>query len=252
MSDLAERLDSRFDLGIDTAGDDASLALVAVDGRVVAERAWHTDTNMTRELLANLEALLVEAGASRQAIARIAVNAGPGQYGALRAGIATAQGLAIALDASLAAIGRLEADAALVLSDAHPLVVAVHDARGSVAWGAYALDGSGTPREVEAPRMSTVAEAVARAPAGAAWTGELSEVLRAALATIAFGRDADARSGDTSEAGPSEVQPSTGGVGETRAAAVVRIARARDAYGDPGLVDAIYLRPPPITPPRPK
>ncbi len=239
----------RFDLGIDTAGDDASLVLVDADGRVVAERAWHTDTNMTRELLANLDALLVEAGASRQAIARIAVNVGPGQYGALRAGIATAQGLAIALDASVASVGRLEADAALVLSETQPSAVAVHDARGSVAWGSYALDEAGTPREIDAPRMSTVAEAVALAPAGAAWTGEITDALRAALAV---GRDADARKGDTSGAEPSEVQSSTGSVGETRAAAVVRIAQARDVYGDPGLVDAIYLRPPPITPPRQK
>lgn len=247
MNDVGGRFDRTFDLGIDTAGDDASLVLVASDGRVVAERAWRTETNMTRELLAQLDALLVEAGATRQAIARIAVNVGPGQYGALRAGIATAQGLAIALDASVASVGRLEADAALVLSEARPVVVAVHDARGSVAWGAYALDGAGTPREIEAPRMSTVVEAVALAPVGATWTGENTDALRAALAAR---RDADARNSDTSEAGPSEVQPSTGGTGETRAAAVVRIARARDAYGDPGLVDAIYLRPPPITPPR--
>ena len=51
---------------------------------------------------------------------------------------------------------------------------------------------------------------------------------------------AERRSGDTDAA------DAPGG----RAAAVVRLARGHAAYGDPALVDVIYLRPPSITRPR--
>jgi len=42
-------------------------------------------------------------------------------------------------------------------------------------------------------------------------------------------------------------------IGDTapRAAAdLIRLARLHDAYGDPALVDVVYLRPPPITKPK--
>ena len=64
----------------------------------------------------------------------------------------------------------------------------------------------------------------------------MTEALRTAL------QDATGRNGDT------ETAPAAGG----RAAALVRIARARQAYGDPALVDALYLRPPSITRAKPR
>ena len=55
--------------------------------------------------------MLAAAGVAREALTAIAVTTGPGQYGALRTGVATAQGLALALDVPLAGGRRLEADA---------------------------------------------------------------------------------------------------------------------------------------------
>ncbi len=221
-----------FDLGIDTASDDASLALVSEDGRVVAERAWRVTSTVSRELLGQVDALLREAGVDRAQVHRVAVDVGPGQYGALRAGIATAQGLALALDVPLAGIPRLEADAARLAAPAGSVVVAVHDVGRAVAWGAYEMDGEGLPREVVPSSMTTHAEAAAAAPRPAKWVGELTEALAAA-------RDAEGRTGDTIAA-----EPAT-----SRAVALVRLARAREAFGDPGQVDALYLRPPSITRP---
>ncbi len=235
-----------MDLGIDSAADNASLALLRGD-EVIAERAWHVETTMSKELLAHLDALLVEAGVTRDHIASIAVTTGPGQYGAVRTGLATAQGLALAFDVPLAGIIRFEADAALHL-DALPAgatVVAVHDAgRSGIAWGAYTLDAPGTaPRPTVAPCLTTLEEVARDAPAGATWCGEVTDALREALAAVGRGLgDAEARSGDT------EADTPPGG----RAAALVRIARARQAYGDPALVDAFYLRPPSITRARPR
>lgn len=224
-----------LDLGIDTAADDASLALLRGD-EVVAVHAWRVTTTMSRELLAALAALLAEAGAERTAIASIAVIAGPGQYGGLRTGVSTAQGLALALDVPLAGVGRLEADAAPHLAPGRT-VVAVHEAGSAgLAWAAYMQDAPGRfARCLVEPRIA-LAEAVAReAPGGATWCGELTDALRAA-------RDAERRVGDT------DAQAPAGG----RAVAAVRIARANGAYGDPALVDAIYLRPPSITRARPR
>ena len=239
MADL-DRIDRTIDLGIDTAADDASLALLRGD-EVIAERAWHVDTTMSQELLAQLDALLVRTGVSRDQIASIAVTTGPGQYGAVRTGVATAQGLALAFDVPLAGVGRFEADAAMHLVPGRT-VVATHDAgRAGIAWAAYTQDAAGEPpRCLVEPNIASAEDLVRLAPAPATWCGETNEALREA-------RDTGRRSGDT-DAHDSENGPPAGG----RAAALVRIARARQTYGDPALVDAFYLRPPSITRAKPR
>ena len=232
---VAER---NLDLGMDTAADAASLALLRGD-EVIAERAWHVDSTMSKELLGQLDALLTDAGATRNEIASIAVTTGPGTYGAVRTGLATAQGLALALDVPLAGVGRLEAEAALYLATAEAgrTVIAVHEAgRSGIAWAAYVLDApGGLPRCTVEPRLSTPDEVAREAPV-ATWCGEVTDTLRDAL------RDAGRGSGDTGLSGETGTTPSG-----SRAAALVRIARGRQAYGDPALVDAFYLRPPSIT-----
>ena len=233
----------RVDLGIDTAADDASLALLRGD-EVIAQHAWHVDSTMSKELLAHLDALLVEAGVTRQQIASIAVTNGPGTYGAVRTGLATAQGLALALDVPLAGIGRFEADAALHLEPGR-VVVATHDTgRAGIAWAAYTQDAPGeAPRCLVEPDIAAAEDVVRLAPSPATWCGETNESLRDALtAARAASQDSAGRSGDTDAASP------PGG----RAAALVRIARARQAYGDPALVAAFYLRPPSITRAKPR
>lgn len=224
-------------LGIDTAADSASLALLRGD-EVIAQRAWCGERTMSRELLAQLDALLAEAGVSRQQIAAIAVIAGPGQYGPLRTGLATAQGLSLALDVPLAGVGRLEADALPHLAPGRT-VVAVHDAgRAGVAWAAY-VPGTDGLRCVAEPRITTVEEAAQQAPSEALWCGELTDALRAARDAV---RDSGRRSGDT------DAEALPGG----RAVAAVRLARMQHAYGDPALVDALYLRSPSITRAKPR
>jgi tRNA threonylcarbamoyladenosine biosynthesis protein TsaB len=223
-----------FDLGIDTASDDASLALFAHgEDEPLAVHAFRPETTMTRVLVGEVAGFLERAGVERSEVARIAVTIGPGQYGGLRAGIALAQGMAVALDVPLAGVGRLLADAARAEAPAGLTVAAVHLTRTGPAWAAYAAAAPGdVPRELVPPALTSYEDATQTAPRPAAWTGELDEALAAA-------RDAERRTGDT--------------VAEARApraVAVVRLARALDAFGDPALVDAVYLRPPPITKPR--
>ncbi len=233
--------DERFDLGIDTASAEASVAVLRGDN-VLAERRWTLETTFSQELLAAIDALLREALRSastrrrsrpvaRDAIASIAVDAGPGGYSGLRTGVATAQGLALALDAPLAGVSRLEADAFPHL-DGNRAVAAVHDlGRGRVAWGAYSAE-SGVPVTLVEPRIDTFEQCARDAPLAALWCGELNDELRAA-------REAAGRSGDLDA-----------GSHARSAAGIVWLARLHDAYTDPAAVDVVYLRPPPITTPR--
>ena len=222
--------DERFDLGIDTASAEASVAVLRGDN-VLAERRWTLETTFSQELLAAIDALLREAAVERDAIASIAVDAGPGGYSGLRTGVATAQGLALALDAPLAGVSRLEADAFPHL-DGNRAVAAVHDlGRGRVAWGAYSAE-SGVPVTLVEPRIDSFEQCARDAPLAALWCGELNDELRAA-------REAAGRSGDLDA-----------GSHARSAAGIVRLARLHDAYTDPAAVDVVYLRPPPITTPR--
>lgn len=225
-----------YDLAIDTAGAQIALALIDADGdAVLAERSWRLASTVSEELLAGLDALLRGAGAERDRVRTIAVDVGPGGYSGLRAGVATAQGIALALGVPLAGVARLEADACphLRVRPAGAPVIAVHDAgRAGIAWAAYALPmPDAAPEPIVEPRIDTAAGAVAAAPAGALWCGELTAELRAAFEA------AEDRERTTDDTVP-------------RAAAdLVRLARLHRAYGDPALVDVVYLRPPPITKP---
>ena len=220
------------DLGIETASDDASVAVL--DGeRVLAEHQWRIETTTSRELLAHVAAVFREAGIARDALSRIAVDVGPGGYGSLRTGVATAQGIALGLGVPLGGVGRLEVDAFPHLSP-DERIVAVHEAgRAGVAWAAFATcelleSGSVAPPEVlVAPRIDTAEECLRLAPEPARWCGE--------LATLRTARDASQRSGDTEREATAR-----------SAADVVRLARLHRAFGDPAAVDVIYLRPPSI------
>lgn len=223
-------------LAIDTASDAGSLAL-GRDSTLLDEQRWHVDRTISRELLDHLDRFLRSANVGRGELAAIAICVGPGGYGGLRAGIATAQGMALALDLPLAPVSRLEADAWPVLhqSAAGRPVVAVHDAgRAGVAWAAYACPATGgRPEVLIEPSITSPAECVELAPAGAIWCGELTDALLTA-------REDHNRQSD--ENGPN--------ADHTRAAAMLNLARLHQSYGDPAAVDAVYLRPPPITRPK--
>ncbi len=217
----------RIELGIDSASSQAGVALFDGD-KLLTERRWMVETNYSRELLGGIDAALGEAGVERGELAAIAVDAGPGGYSGLRSGVATAQGLALALGIPLAGVSRLEAAAFPHLGGGRPVVAAHQAGGGRIAWAAYADGGGGAPAILEAPRLDELDACLGAAPRGARWCGELSEELLAAL-----------EGGDgTAVAAAENVR---------RAADLVRLAKLHEAYGDPALVDVVYLRPPPIT-----
>lgn len=225
-------------LAIDTASSIASVAL-GDDTGLLAKTSWNVETTISKELLAQTESLLRTSNTDRNALDALAICTGPGSYGSLRAGIATVQGIALALDVPLAAISRLEADAApyLVSSPEKRTVVAVHNAgRVGLAWAAYsASENSELPKELVPPAITTLDECVASAPRGVMWCGEIPELLRNTLA----------QSNRTDDVITTPVE-------HVRAVTILELARKRNNYDDPALASAIYLRPPSITRPKPK
>jgi tRNA threonylcarbamoyladenosine biosynthesis protein TsaB len=93
-------------LAFDTATDHATSALVD-DGEVLGERSSRAST-----LLADVDALLRQAGAHPSDLSALAVGVGPGSFTGIRIGLAAARGLALALDLPAAGVSTLDALAA--------------------------------------------------------------------------------------------------------------------------------------------
>jgi tRNA threonylcarbamoyladenosine biosynthesis protein TsaB len=93
-------------LAFDTATDVATSALVD-DGEVLGERSSRAVT-----LLEDVDALLRQGGASAGDVDALAVGLGPGSFTGVRVGLATARGLALALDVPAAGVSTLAALAA--------------------------------------------------------------------------------------------------------------------------------------------
>jgi len=93
-------------LAFDTATDCATSALVD-EGEVLGERASRAVT-----LLEDVDALLRQGGAHPRDLGALVVGIGPGSFTGVRIGLATARGLALALDLPGAGVSTLDALAA--------------------------------------------------------------------------------------------------------------------------------------------
>ncbi len=105
-------------LAFDTATDLATSALVA-DGVTLGERVTRPQS-----LLADVDALLAEAGVVPADLTGIVVGTGPGSFTGTRIGLSVARGLALSLDVPVAGISTLAA-----LAAAAPNAFPVIDAR---------------------------------------------------------------------------------------------------------------------------
>lgn len=102
-------------LAFDTATDVATSALVE-DGRVLGERR-----SEARSLLEDVDALLLAVNAAPGDLHGLVVGTGPGSFTSTRIGLATARGLALALDVPVAGVSTLDALAAAA-EDAYPVL----------------------------------------------------------------------------------------------------------------------------------
>ncbi len=90
-------------LAFDTATGVATSALVD-DGELLGERASRAQT-----LLEDVDALLRQGGAHPRDLDALAIGVGPGSFTGVRIGLATARGLALALDLQGAGVSTLDA-----------------------------------------------------------------------------------------------------------------------------------------------
>ncbi|MEW6659995.1 MAG: tRNA (adenosine(37)-N6)-threonylcarbamoyltransferase complex dimerization subunit type 1 TsaB [Thermodesulfobacteriota bacterium] len=123
-------------LALDTATENGSLALAA-DDRLLAEYSLDSPGTYLQHLLPGVEELLRAGGRSLQELGAIAVSQGPGNFTGLRIGLATAKGLAWALDIPLAPVPTLEALAAQIPRQPQPTAVIMDAKRGEVFLGLF-------------------------------------------------------------------------------------------------------------------
>lgn len=183
-------------LAFDTATSVASSALVR-DGTVLGER-----TGRPAAVLADVDALLREAGVEPAELDGIAVGTGPGSFTGLRMGLASGRALAFALGRPLAGVSTLDA-----LAAGAPGAVAVIDARR---------------REVFVAGPRALAPEELRLEPGAVCVGDGAVRYRAVL-----------------EAAGALVPPDWSGLHVARARFHAALA---SGYGEPDLVAPVYVR----------
>src|SRR5919201_2317208 len=139
-------------LAFDTATEVATSALVA-DREVLGERVSRAVT-----LLQDVDQLVESAGVRPDDLDALAIGIGPGSFTGVRIGLATARGLALALDLPVAGVSTLEALAAGI-AGALPVI----DARRREV---FVLDGEARvlrPEELEvAPGRVCVGDGAVR------------------------------------------------------------------------------------------
>ena len=135
-------------VALDTCFQAGGVAL-AQDGELLGEVMLNASTTHSRRLLAAVDYLLEQTGRRREEISGVAVTVGPGFFTGLRIGLATAQGLALGLDAPMAGVSslRLLAHGAAVRDG---LVWAIGDARRGLLYAAcFRAEGYGLARVSE-------------------------------------------------------------------------------------------------------
>ncbi|MDI6853233.1 MAG: tRNA (adenosine(37)-N6)-threonylcarbamoyltransferase complex dimerization subunit type 1 TsaB [Deltaproteobacteria bacterium] len=137
-------------LAVETATDRGSLAL-ADAGRVVGEYAFTAPGSYLQHLLPGLEALLAAAGRRLSEVDALAVSQGPGNFTALRIGLATAKGLAWSLGVPLVAVSTLEVVAAQIPEPDRPVGVLIDAKRREVYLGLYDFSEA-RAQELDDPR----------------------------------------------------------------------------------------------------
>lgn len=96
-------------LVIDTATTRAIIALGSPAGETLERRDWVAGYRHGEELLARIEGLLADRGVEPGALGGVVVGTGPGAFTGLRVGIATAKGLAHALELPIVGVPTGEA-----------------------------------------------------------------------------------------------------------------------------------------------
>lgn len=231
-------------LALDTSTAYASIAL-SHDGSLLAELTWLVENRHSAELLPRVGEMLRAQRVATSQLDSVAVALGPGSFNGVRAGVATAKGLALALGVPVAGVPTLDViawGARLAPGEVWALLDA---GRGEIYAAVY--DTANATPETWSPRVLASDDEIARgeyhilAPEAlaalmsdnATLTGELRPAARASLVAAIAGR---ARLIEPAE--------------PRRGAWLAALAQGRLSVGHgdtPATLEPLYLRRPAIT-----
>lgn len=157
----------------DTSTEWCSLALYDPTAGVRVEQTWLAGREQTRELLPTLQAQLRRFSLAPADLRGIAVAIGPGSYTGLRVGLATAKGLAYALDCPIWGVPTLDVlGYAYMAVTAAPVCAMLRAGRGRVAYAFYRTRG-GVWQRITDYANSTVAELISAVDTPTIFCGEI-------------------------------------------------------------------------------
>ena len=225
---------ARYVLAFDTANEIIAIGLgvLHVSSRMIeltasveaeARRASNT------QLLPRIDAALAEHGVAREDIACVAVGRGPGSFTGVRIAMATAKGIASALEVPLVGVSSLDAVAwnAWAAGERGPLSVVADAMRKEVYPVRYLLNDTGIER-LEADRVVKAEEAARELAAEGDLSGSASATVPSRSDSPGSHETSAGRFGSTGAAPRSEAEQVP--EGETRL--VGAIADADPAEGD--------------------
>jgi tRNA threonylcarbamoyladenosine biosynthesis protein TsaB len=158
-------------LGIETATRAGSVAIVAPDG-LSAWRSLPEQTGHARDLLVIVESLLRDEGRAARDLHGIGVATGPGSFTGARVGMATAKGLAYALDIPVEGLSTLEALAREAAAAAALLCPVLDAGRGEVYAAIFERGEDGGVMRRSEDRAWKPGDLAAHLPAGVVLVGD--------------------------------------------------------------------------------
>lgn len=225
---------ARYVLAFDTANEiiaiglgvlHASSRMIELTASVEAEARRASNT----QLLPRIDAALAEHGVAREDIACVAVGRGPGSFTGVRIAMATAKGIASALEVPLVGVSSLDAVAwnAWAAGERGPLSVVADAMRKEVYPVRYLLNDTGIER-LEADRVVEAEDAARELAAEGDLSGSASATVPSRSDSPGSHETSAGRFGSTGAAPRSEAEQVP--EGETRL--VGAIADADPAEGD--------------------
>lgn len=225
---------ARYVLAFDTANEiiaiglgvlHASSRMIELTASVEAEARRASNT----QLLPRIDAALAEHGVAREDIACVAVGRGPGSFTGVRIAMATAKGIASALEVPLVGVSSLDAVAwnAWAAGERGPLSVVADAMRKEVYPMRYLLNDTGIER-LEADRVVKAEDAARELAAEGDLSGSASATVPSRSDSPGSHETSAGRFGSTGAAPRSEAEQVP--EGETRL--VGAIADADPAEGD--------------------
>lgn len=226
----------RLVLGIEAATPACSVALADAEQGTLLAQAWRERSGPASPLLLNdVDRLLGELGAGREAVAAVAVTRGPGAFTGLRVGLALAKGLAQGLGCPLYAFSTLA-----MLARRWPVrgvVAALLDARRHEVYaGLFRIDPTQEPELLMPECVAPLEQVLERMEAAAL---DAQEIMLLGGGAIKYREAIDQRWGNRAGWAPAALA-----LPAAEAAALAACAALRGGVpgSDPLCVEPVYLR----------